>query len=69
MKVQSVLTFFSIITLVALTFAIKFDETGMISFSLVVLKVILTATSHYVSYLQEKDFNFITDQLGSSFKL
>jgi len=69
MKAQTVLTIMSILTLIALAASIKFDQTGMVSFALVFLKVVLTVTSRYVSYLQEKDFNFITSTLNSSFSL
>ncbi len=69
MKAQSVLTILSIVTLIALATSIKMDSPSIISFSLVFLKVILTVASRYASYLQEKDFNFITSTLNNPFQL
>lgn len=69
MKAQSVLTFLSIVTLIALAASIKVDSSGIVSFSLVFLNVVLTATSRYVSHLQEKDFSLITSTLNNSFQL
>lgn len=69
MKAQTVLTIMSILTLIALAASIKMDSSSLVSFSLVFVKVILTVTSRYVSYLQEKDFSLITSTLNSSFRL